>query len=65
MSLAKDFENDIKQIKDSCYRYSWYLRGGISVHDLLYDTDIGDNEIISNIIKDNIENTKNARMPLL
>jgi|TARA_B100000085_G_scaffold4655_1_gene4201 hypothetical protein len=41
------------------------MRGGITVDKLLYDTDIEDQEIISKIIKDNIENTKNARMPLL
>jgi len=58
-------ENQIKQIKDGCYRLSWYMRGGVSVDTLLYDTDIEDQEIINNIIKDNIENTKNSRMPLL
>ncbi len=41
------------------------MRGGVSVHDLLYDTDIEDQEIMNNIIKDNIENTKNAKMPLI
>ena len=58
-------ENEIKQIKDFCYKLSWYMRGGVSVHDLLYDTDIEDQDIMNNIIKDNIENTKNAKMPLL
>lgn len=64
-SLADNFEREVKQIKDNCYRMSWYLRGGSSVNDLLYDTDIEDHEIISKLIKDNIENTKNARMPLI
>jgi len=41
------------------------MRGGISVDTLLYDTDMEDQEIISKIVKDNIENTKNAKMPLL
>jgi hypothetical protein len=63
--LAEEFENDIKRIKDTIYRLSWYMRGGISVDTLLYDTDMEDQEIISKIVKDNIENTKNAKMPLL
>tara|TARA_B100001287_G_scaffold102251_1_gene85901 strand:+ start:1770 stop:1967 length:198 start_codon:yes stop_codon:yes gene_type:complete len=65
MQLAKEFENDIKSIKDACYRMSWYMRGGVSVDTLLYDTDVEDNEIMQNLIKDNIENTKNSKMPLL
>ena len=53
MQLAKEFENDIKSIKDACYRMSWYMRGGVSVDTLLYDTDVEDNEIMQNLIKDN------------
>lgn len=64
-SLAEEFETDIKIIKDACYRLCWYMRGGVNVETLLYDTDIADQEIMNLIIKDNIENTKNSRMPLL
>lgn len=64
-SLAGEFENEIKQIKDMCYRFSWYMRGGVSISEILYDTDIEDQEIIQRIIKDNIEITKTAKMPLL
>ena len=42
---------------------SWYLRGGSSYADLMYDTDL--EEIIGKLIKDNIENTKNSRLPLI
>jgi hypothetical protein len=41
------------------------MRGGVSVNDLLYDTDLEDQEIMNNIIKQNIENTKSAKMPLI
>ena len=41
------------------------MRGGISVDQILYDTDLEDHDIISKIIKDNIENTKNSKMPLI
>jgi len=64
-SLADDLENNIKQLKDMLYRVCWYMRGGVNYHDLLYDTDIEDQEIMRKIIKDNIENTKNAKMPLI
>lgn len=58
-------ENEIKQIKHECYQLSWYMRGGVTFDTLMYDTDLEDQEIMTNIIKDNIENTKNAKMPLL
>lgn len=41
------------------------MRGGVSVDKILYDTDLEDHGIMTNIIKDNIENTKNSKMPLL
>ena len=65
MLLAEEFEEDIKKIKDTVYRLSWYMRGGLSVDTLLYNTDVMDQDVISQIIKDNIENTKNSKMPLL
>lgn len=58
-------EAQIKQMKDSIYKMSWYMRGGVSADTLMYDTDLEDHSIMTNIIKDNIENTKNSKMPLL
>ena len=58
-------ENEIKQIKEGCYRLAWYMRGGVTIDQLLYDTDIEDQEVMTSIVKENIENTKNSRMPLL
>lgn len=63
--LADEYENDIKQIKDIAYRFSWYMRGGVSYEQLMYDTDVADNEIMQKIIKENIENTKNSKLPLI
>ena len=58
-------ENEIKSIKEGGYRLSRYMRGGVTIEQLLYDTDLEDHEVMSKIIKDNIENTKNSRLPLL
>lgn len=48
-----------------CYRLVWYMRGGVSIEQILTDTDLEDHEVIQNIIKENIENTKTAKMPLI
>lgn len=41
------------------------MRGGVSVDQLLYDTDMEDQEVMMGIIKENIENTKNSKLALL
>lgn len=63
--LAEEMEVDIKRYKDSLYRLGWYMRGSVSIETLMYDTDLEDHDIIQVIIKDNIELTKTAKMPLL
>ena len=57
LSLAKEYESQVKNLKDEAYRLGWYMRGGVDVHNLLYDTDLEDFEIMrnaQNIICDNI-----------
>lgn len=41
------------------------MRGGISVNDLMFQYTAEDRNIIYNIIKDNLELTKTAQMPLV
>lgn len=65
MALAETFEKDIQATKDLAYRVAWYMRGGVSVENYLYEMDLADREILQKIIKENVENTKNAKMPLL
>ena len=65
LELAEKYENEIKQIKHQAYKFSWYLRGGATAEALLNDTDYEDFEIISKIIKENVEATKTTKMPLV
>jgi hypothetical protein len=41
------------------------MRGGVSSHDLLWRYSIEDRDILSAIIKDNIETTNKTGMPLV
>jgi hypothetical protein len=41
------------------------MRGGVTVNDLLFNYSAEDREFIYNVINENIENTKESRMPLL
>lgn len=41
------------------------MRGGVDSADLFTDTDYEDISILQQIVKENIENTKNSKMPLI
>lgn len=65
MELANKFELDIKKIKNEVYRLAWYMRGGVSAHDLLWNLTTDDREVISNIISENIKTTNETGLPLV
>jgi uncharacterized protein YcfL len=58
-------DNEVKEFKQELFRISWYMRGGVTVQELLTIYSMEDREMIYNVIKDNIEATKETRMPLL
>jgi len=57
-SSAKDF-------KENLFRSSWYMRGGVTVNDLLYLYGFEEREMITKIIKENIEATEKTKLPLI
>ena len=64
-AMIDDYDRYSKEFKENLFRISWYMRGGVSINDLLYTYSYEDREIMSKIIKDNIDLTKETRMPLL
>jgi hypothetical protein len=55
-------EKQSKALREEALRFSWYMRGGLNYEDamLLSNTD---RELISKIIKDNLETSKKSGMP--
>ena len=51
-------------MKEQLAKLCWYMRGGLE-YDTAYMLSPDDRKIIAELIKENIENTKNAKMPLL
>jgi len=41
------------------------MRGGVDVHKLFSDTDLEDLEILNKVIEENIETSKQTKMPLI
>jgi hypothetical protein len=58
-------DQETKQFKEELFRICWYMRGGVTVNDLLYLYSYEDREAIYVIIKENIKATKETQMPLL
>jgi hypothetical protein len=54
-----------KNFKENLFRISWYMRGGVTVNDLMFLYSHEDRELISKIIKENIEITEKTQMPLI
>jgi hypothetical protein len=64
-TLVTSLENEVKSVKHQVYKLSWYMRGGVDAHKLMYETDIEDLSILNKIIDENIETSKKAQMPLI
>lgn len=60
--LGKEMEMETKALKDDLFRMCWYMRGSLSITES-YDLDITDREIINNIIKSNLDTTKESGLP--
>lgn len=58
-------ENEVLKFKEELFRISWFMRGGVSINDLLHIYTQEDFKIMADIIKENIESTKNSGMPLI
>ena len=58
-------EKETRRFKEDLFRISWYMRGGVTVNDLLTIYSAEDREFMYNIINDNIEATKVSQMPLI
>jgi len=58
-------DNEAKRFKHELFKIAWYMRGGVSINDLLYNLSYEDRMVMYNVIEENIELTKLSRMPLL
>ena len=60
--VVSDMENESKALKKEIYKMAWFMRGALNF-DQAYMLDVIDREIVSDIIKENLEITKDSRLP--
>jgi hypothetical protein len=61
--MIEGYEKESRAIREEALRFSWWMRGGLSYEDAMI-LSREEREIISEIIKDNLENTKKSGMPM-
>ena len=59
--LSDRYEKETKALKNELFRICWFMRGGLTISEA-YELTNDDIEIISKIIKDNLETTKKSGM---
>jgi len=62
MALVEGYDKEAKALKNDSLRMTWYMRGGLSYEESMYLSQ-GEREMISKIIKDNMETTKKSGLP--
>ena len=60
--LIKEYETDTKALKEELFRFSWYMRGGLSFSEAFLLTP-EDRELLTKIIESNLEMTKETQLP--
>ena len=60
--IVTQYEEESKALKKELFRLCWFMRGGLTVEQA-YMLEPEDRVIISEIIKDNLEVTKESKLP--
>lgn len=62
INLIESYEKQARAVKQEALKISWYMRGGVSYEDAMM-LSFQEREIISDIIKENMETTKKSGLP--
>jgi len=60
--LVDGYDKETKSIKQESLKLAWYMRGGLSYTEAMH-LSMEERELISGIIKENMETTKKTKMP--
>lgn len=60
--MLEDMEGEAKQIRNDILKMCWYMRGGLTYAESLQLSHV-ERDLISDIIKENLETTKKSGLP--
>jgi hypothetical protein len=61
-SVVEELDEESKALKKELFKMAWFMRGSLSI-DEAFMLDYQDRTIIGDVIKDNLETTKESKMP--
>lgn len=59
---VKKMEDESKALKKEIYKLAWFMRGSLSIEEA-HMIDFSDREVLAEIIKENLETTKESGLP--
>jgi hypothetical protein len=59
---VKSLDKESKALRKDTYKLAWFMRGALSIEQA-FMMDLADRDIISDIIKENMETTKESGLP--
>jgi hypothetical protein len=59
---VKSLDKESKALRKDTYKLAWFMRGALTIEQA-FMMDIADRDIISDIIKENMETTKESGLP--
>lgn len=62
LGITHNMDQESKQYKFETLKLCWFMRGAITIDDA-YALSYEDREMISNIVKENLETTKKSGLP--
>ena len=62
VEYLESLDKETKAIRTEALKFSWYMRGGVDYNDAMMLSQ-AEREIIGQIIKDNMETTKESGLP--
>jgi glutamate formiminotransferase len=60
--LINNMEKEVKQIKSDILKMTWFMRGGLT-YDQALNLSLEERNLVSEIIKENLETAKKTGMP--
>lgn len=60
--VVEALEKESKALKAELFKLAWYMRGGMTLEEA-YILDVQDREIVKELINENLEITKETKLP--
>jgi len=62
IAFLDNYDLEVKAVKEELLRMCWFMRGGITYSEIMHMS-VSERAIIANIIKNNLEITKESKVP--